>query len=275
MKKNLVFLSFITTVLLGIITLIWPAMSTHADFVEVDESKFTYQEDNSVDLTYENYKLLSEYNILDEQELTFEEWVYANSIPRENEFNSDEPLEELEEHTDVEAFSAQTFSAPVKNSSNLMKGDILISNGTSSAGLTGHAAIVVGRNQILHIWGPNYSPNIISYATWEKYYGLNKPNNTDKIKINTEVYRIKDKVKREAAADWVVRNYWNKNADAKYGFGGTLMSTNPTYCSKIVWQGYYSGPSSPIVNKPIGLATPYGLPTYFHKSAGLSLVFKF
>lgn len=263
---NLKKISTLMFLLSAVFVLFWGSLNASAE--EVNEEFLTYSEDGTVELTYENYILLHELGILDKSELSYDVWVNDNIQPRENEFNSDT-------YTNDEAFSEETIeSYSVESTSNLMKGDILISNGTSSMGLTGHAGIVVGRNQILHIMGSNYHPYITSYGTWEKTYGLKKPSSPN-LPINTEVYRISNQTQREAAADWVVRNYYNTNSMADYSLLGSLTSTNPTYCSKIVWQGYYFGPSQALVTKPLALATPYGLPTYFVKSANLKYVFTF
>ena len=44
----------------------------------------------------------------------------------------------------------------------LKKGDILVNNGTSSLGLTGHAGITITSSQVLHTPGKNSKPLVIS-----------------------------------------------------------------------------------------------------------------
>lgn len=69
------------------------------------------------------------------------------------------------------------------------------------------------------------------------------------------------------AADWALENYENSGYD--YGINADLFSTNPTYCSKIVWQAYWfendigGGQWRPrFMDIPITkVPTPYGMPT--------------
>lgn len=208
------------------------------------------------DLSYETYLELIDLKILDES-FSYEKWIEINSEERSNPLNSN-----------VKNNSTSSTSSTFSTSS-LVKGDILITNGTSSFGLTGHAGIVVGRNQILHISGYGAEPKIISYATWNKNYSKEAGG-----MINTEVYRISNTTQSNAAANWAIETYMDSGAG--YSLMSSLDSFAYTYCSKIVWQAYYYGPSTPLVNEPtMGIATPYGLPTYFKSSAGLSYKFNF
>ena len=127
----------------------------------------------------------------------------------------------------------------------------------------------MGSDQILHIAGGGYSPSVVKFSTWEARYG--KPRGG---MVNTEVYRISNWTHRNAAADWAVAKY--KNSGASYSLLASLSTFDPTYCSLIVWQAYYYGTSTQLVNKPpTPLATPYGLPTYFKSTANLSYEFNF
>ena len=206
------------------------------------------------ELNYETYLELIDLGILDET-IPYEYWVQINSEDRSN------PVKEKANNSAISVNSASTSS--------LVRGDILISNGTFFYGITGHAGIVVGSNQILHIAGPNSVPKIVSFSKWEADFG--KPRGG---MVNTEVYRISNWTHRNAAADWAVSTY--KDSGASYSLVTGLHTFDPTYCSKIVWQAYHYGPSVSLVNAPGGpLATPYGLPKYFKSTANLSYEFNF
>ncbi|MEK4024492.1 MULTISPECIES: hypothetical protein [unclassified Sporosarcina] len=242
MKKilSLLFLSLLITI---------SPISTKAD---TTLSKDTV---GNPELTYEVYLELIDSGILDET-ITYDVWVQLNSEERSNSIKEEAELSSL----------PTTLSG---STSSLVRGDILISNGSSSYGLTGHAGIVVGNDRILHIAGPGYKTNIIKFSTWTNKYG--KPRGGI---VNTEVYRISNWTHRNAAADWAVAKY--ENLGASYSLTTGLYTFNPTYCSKIVWQAYHYGPSTSLVNAPGGpLATPYGLPTYFKSTANISYQFNF
>lgn len=239
MKK---FLLPIFTFLLFIAGFVFAPSTSNAESIE------------SVDttLSYENYQKLIELEILDSN-FPYETWVEINSEERTNHLNSG-----------LNNNNPMLMAAPA-----LVRGDILISNGTSSFGLTGHAGIVVGSNEILHISGPGKVPVVISFNTWSNNYGKAKGGI-----INTEVYRISNWTHRNNAADWARNKY--ENSGAGYNLLTSLDSFAYTYCSKIVWQAYYYGSSTPLVNFPASdIATPYGLPKYFKSTAGLSFQFTF
>ncbi len=191
------------------------------------------------DLSKDNYDQLINDDILDKS-ITYDEWVEMN-----NEFSFDEFDDEIPESDDVTTFA----SGPT-----LKKGDILISNGTSSKGLTGHAGIAVSKNEVLHIAGPGKKVQVVSVSTWQKRYGIVKGQVDGKTK--TKVYRPKSTKNAKKAADWAVKNYKGKNY--KYGTGRKLSDKDPTYCSKIIWQAYNSVNA---VDKPKNIIVmPYELP---------------
>lgn len=155
----------------------------------------------------------------------------------------------------------------------LKKGDILVSNRTSSNGLTGHAGLAVGNNKILHIAGGKETTKLLSLNDWKARYG--KKNSKD-TKNWTKVYRVKDTKIANKAADWAIKTYWNsqgkitskQNKKPQYSLGGGIMLTTKTYCSKIIWQAYRIGigNNKVIDRSPGSLALPYSLPDYFGKS---------
>ncbi|HBZ83894.1 MULTISPECIES: YiiX/YebB-like N1pC/P60 family cysteine hydrolase [unclassified Brevibacillus] len=111
-------------------------------------------------------------------------------------------------------------------------GDILVTNDTSSWGLTGHAAIVIDTQNLVEIRGDGYNPekndiddfidDHTSGSSWVKVYR----------------HDLSSKGKGAAKwAEWYVKNY----SDVEYGFSDLLDYDDTTYCSKIVWDAYYFG----------------------------------
>ncbi|TQR32747.1 hypothetical protein C7Y47_11495 [Lysinibacillus sphaericus] len=202
------------------------------------------------DLSYETYEKLVNEGVLGE-DVSYDLWVSINTESSEGAaFSSgvDEP-------------SISTLAAYT-----LKTGDILISNGTSSAGLTGHAGIAISTSEILHIAGPGEYPSVVSLNTWISIYGKGKGG-----KVNTEVYRIASSYDASQAAKWASDNY--KGKKYSYGITTTLQKLDPTYCSKIVWQAYMHGPYSTQVFNPAGMIVlPYSLPSYFKKEADINKV---
>lgn len=76
----------------------------------------------------------------------------------------------------------------------------------------------------------------------------------------TKVYRHKNSSTALRASSWAGITY--DGSKAEYSLHMDLSRTDKTYCSKIVWQAYYYGPSSPSANGPTwGLRLPYDLNT--------------
>lgn len=143
---------------------------------------------------------------------------------------------------------------------NPQAGDILITNGTSLGGLTGHAGIflgTLGNGGILSIQGPGYKPEVIGIFEWmRRYSGTNRW---------TKLYRPTSQYRPTDAARWAKNNYEFKNYS--YGINMKIFEKDPTYCSKIVWQAYwYSSAAAQVggMYQPF-IASPYDLPNYFDK----------
>ncbi|MCD2224662.1 hypothetical protein LAX75_07815 [Listeria cossartiae] len=147
---------------------------------------------------------------------------------------------------------------------NIKKGDILITNGTSSSGLLGHAAIANGNEYILDIPGKGETTRQRTTGWWMDHYDT---------RGWVKVYRLKDSSVANAAASWADKNYYSTNGTSKqnifpeYGMTGSRYSKKPTYCSKIVLQAYYFGTGNkPVVQVFPSLVTVYDLPNYFSKA---------
>lgn len=148
-------------------------------------------------------------------------------------------------------------------------GDIFITNGTSYNGLTGHSAIATTDNYILD--APGYTlPNgknttrQSTLASWIQEYTASPRNGT------VWVYRVPSKYDyvAQAAGTWADRHYYSTTGSATqnifpaYSVTLALHSTDPTYCSKIIYQAYYEGSGSlpfMIPKLPYDLVAPYSL----------------
>lgn len=200
------------------------------------------------DLSYEVYEELINQGILGE-DVSYEVWVSANTAP-----------------TTGGAFSTSDEHPSTLATYTLKTGDILISNGTSSFGITGHAAIAISSTEILHIAGFGDNPEVVSLSSWIKRYGAGKGGNS-----NTEVWRIASTYDANQAASWASTTY--KGKKYSYNITGNLQGVDPTYCSKIVWQAYNNGPYSSQVFNPAGMiVAPYHLPNYFYSTADIKKV---
>ena len=206
-------------------------------------------ENNQTNLSYSEYEQYIDDGILGE-DVSFEEWqmLVESSINLE---------ESLSNSTDFqEVYSSKDGIIP-KASFTPKKGDVIITNGTSSAGILGHAGIATSSTTVFHIAGSDYSPAYISFTNWHTNYTNKKSSSW------TKVYRHSSSTVANAAANWAVNTYAGSNAD--YQITANLASTDVTYCSKLVWQAYYYGPSSHQANGPtIGYRMPYDLPDTIH-----------
>lgn len=187
------------------------------------------------------YEELKKEGVLGE-DVSYNEWRSLNEESKMLE-------KSLTESTDfIEVYSTPGESAG--GSYNMKTGDVFITNGTSSSGLTGHSGIAISTSQILHIAGPGKTPKTISLSAWNSGYSK---------KGWTRVYRHSNSKTATAAGNWASKKY--KGSSAKYKITSDLTSTKETYCSKIVWQAYYYGPSSPSISgTTTGIKIPYGLP---------------
>lgn len=205
-------------------------------------------ENNKFDTSYSTYENFVNDGTLGE-DVSFEDW----KILVESSQRLEEVLSNSQEFYEVYSSKDEIIRA----SFTPKKGDVIITNGTSSAGILGHAGIATSSNQILHIAGKGYHPVYISFSSWHRKY-TNKDSNSW-----TKVYRHNSSTVANAATNWAVNTYAGSNAE--YKITSNLASTDVTYCSKLVWQAYYYGPSSHEANGPtVGYRLPYDLPTTIH-----------
>ena len=194
-----------------------------------------------------NYSRYEEYLGYIEQGILSEEISYSTWM---NLINENERLEAmLEESDQFELVYSSTD--PSRNSAFTMRyGDIYITNATSSAGLTGHAGIAMNDISIIHIRGYGHRVSTISHTSWLELYSGGW----------TKVYRHTNSDAAWQAAGWARTNYYNSNAEYAISLDPTV--TNPTYCSKIVWQSYYFIRPGAYADPPANGAVilPYDLP---------------
>lgn len=143
-------------------------------------------------------------------------------------------------------------------------GDIVTTSSTSSSGLTGHSGIVVSKDYILHFPGPGVQPSRISLSSW-----LSKYNDG-----HTWIHRVPGSTVRAQATSWAVKHYWNpsgsiydsRTISTSYFISDYTFKTNPSYCSKIIWQGYYYGTGSTyvIANGRDNIIYPYRIKSGYY-----------
>lgn len=187
---------------------------------------------------------LENYEIAKEEEAEGLEWIEQESLRFE-----------AEQRNSFNTMSAKKMQA----------GDIIITNGTSFSGLTGHAGIAISNTQILSIAGPFSNPSVQTITNWKSRYQKTGSSNWSR------VYRVNKPIDATTAYAWAKKTYQNSNSF--YDITTNLAGTQYTYCSKIVWQAYYYGAGSHTIKKPAGLIVlPYSLPNYFNSGMGIKQV---
>lgn len=215
--------------------------------ISVNVTAFAASPTSGPDVKQEYQRLIAE-GILGE-DVPLEYWIQL----KEREKALEKMLEESDEFSCVsgglDAQATATFS--------MEKGDVVITNGTSSNGLTGHAGIAISPYFILHIAGPGLNPAVITLTKWNSIYTAEGW---------TKIYRHSKSNVADAAGQWAYDTY--HLSDAEYKITMDLSTTHETYCSKIVWQAYYYGPDTHYANGPtLGIRAPYDLPiTVFNLS---------
>lgn len=210
--------------------------------------------DGGTDVNLEEFNQLVSDGILPD-DLSYDEWA---------EINDEALFDELEVPNATISNGDPNSISTFAGTFTLKKGDILVSNGTSSLGLTGHAGIAINSSQILHIAGYGKKPQVVSVNTWQKSYGIIKGQQDGRTR--TKVYRVNNSSAGKAGT-WASNNYKGKNY--KYGFTGSKTSKNPTYCSKIVWQAYNAQGKAKSFTGVIG---PYQLPDKITGAKGLGIM---
>ena len=108
------------------------------------------------------------------------------------------------------------------------KGDILITDRTSSKGVTGHTAIYIGNDKVLHTsgWKSEPDPKVMTIKQWSKRYDH-----------RIKVLRYKNAKTAKKAADMAVKHF--KDKKIKYAITTNPKNISKTYCSELVWYSYW------------------------------------
>lgn len=125
-------------------------------------------------------------------------------------------------------------------------GDIMVSDSTSSYGLTGHAGIVIDYNgTVVSIAGKGYHPQKYTMSTWWGLYPDEK------------IVRHSSASTAQSAATWA-SNFVTNYSSISYSISNLASPYTSTYCSKIVWDSYYYGAN-------------YTLPYYYDETFAYNL----
>jgi hypothetical protein len=180
-------------------------------------SSYVYAEEIDYS-TREAFEKLQEDGIVG-YDVSYEEWVEI--IERSKELEKE--FEENENFELVYDGPALRFVSAIKH------GDVIVTNCTSSFGITGHVGIAINYNEILHIGGTKEKPSTPTVEQFKQRYK----------KGWIKVYRPVNFGWGVGAASWAVKTY--KNSNAVYKITDDITSTKETYCSKIVFQAYKYG----------------------------------
>lgn len=185
-------------------------------------------------ISYDEFKKAQKDGYIGE-EITYEYWnnlIKLNNQLEKSLENSDN-FNKIYDSSDKHSIDYQKVD--VSSIPYLQKGDILITNGTSVGGLTGHTAIAIGSDNILHIEGFGKTPETHTRSWFRNRY---IKDSNDWIKI----YRPKKSEYGIKAAKWAEDIYVNGiGKNAPYVIDFDFWDTTKTYCSKLVWQSYRYG----------------------------------
>ena len=107
-------------------------------------------------------------------------------------------------------------------------GDIIITNSTSSSGITGHVGIYITPTTILHTsgWKTEPYPKLISESEWHDRYAQSKV-----VRPNSSTLGTK-------AANQAMTVFHTDTA-IPYEVTPGVTDITETYCSELVWYSYY------------------------------------
>lgn len=152
---------------------------------------WTEENKNQYEQVYQDGLKDSIYN----KSMSYEEWIKFN--------NYGQPLVVNGEWEEV---PQKPMVKGVYKGYTVKKGDILITNGTSSSGLLGHAAIANGNEYILDIPGKGETTKQWTTAKRMKEYDG---------KEWVKVYHLKNSSVANDAANWADKNYFSTKGTSK------------------------------------------------------------
>lgn len=159
----------------------------------------------------------------------------------------------------VFAFVFSIFDVSKADAFTYKPGDILVTNSTSSKGITGHAGIVINSTTVLHTsgWKSEPYPLTISITNWNKRYS------------KTKVVRPDSATKGQKAANAAVTYF--KGKKIPYALTANPRNINSTYCSELIWYAYYKA-GYPI---KFPLSDQTGIFAWYTPSSGYVLPYNF
>lgn len=180
-------------------------------------------------ITYEEFKKAQDDGYIG-KEITYEKWneIIALNNQLEYALEKDGNFKKIYDSSE----ETEIYGIYEKKLPKLQKGDVLVTNGTSSFGLTGHTGIAIGEDSILHIRGVD---ELVEVQDRDGFFHDYVKDFYKWIKV----YRPDNSRFGEMASDWAEKTY--KNSNSKYKITTDINSTNETYCSKIVFQAYKFG----------------------------------
>ncbi|MFW7433816.1 hypothetical protein [Vagococcus carniphilus] len=260
-----------------------PAIPEHAKILEQEKKLYDDYVDGVEDeeVLHENYEMLLNMNNISKEEYTYEDFKLNSGPPVPDPYikklNTSNPGKSLRSSTSPPQWEDRWDGK-------FVGGDILITNGTSSYGFLGHAAIYVGDNgfhhgkdYVLDIPGPGKPVRLTSFSSWKNQY-MNKKGDY------VSIYRPDFK-----------KGYYNERAgynanslyspvdgtykNVKYGITLDPLNKEKIYCTLIIYQAYfystYGGfTSNFLLANDSEIILPYFLPTYFNYGKEISLVYK-
>ncbi|WP_219645360.1 hypothetical protein [Enterococcus gallinarum] len=165
----------------------------------------------------------------------------------------------------------------------IRKGDIIIVN----SGGFGHAAIATSDNYILEMTGGDNPVNWFLTGISNNNNQFNKNNwlwgNREQgVKVKPridepiQIWRVPNKTMANKCGTYADKTFWNssggykKNRKIDYLLRSGTLSTNPNYCSKLVFQAYWYGSgNAPVVQgyaSGLAFIAPSALPNLFTSS---------
>lgn len=213
---------------------------------------------------------------------SYDEWF--SQIMNYNAFPDGEGHSPSESNRQTRATKEQNANRFKKD---IRKGDIIIVN----SGGFGHAAIATSDNYILEMTGGASGPLFTNWVGWgisDNNHQFSKHNwlwgikeqgfkkNSRMIDSYLQIWRIPNKAMANKCASYADKNFWNssgkyvKNRHITYLLRSSTLTTNPNYCSKMVFQAYWNGSgNAPVMQgyaSGLTFIAPNALPNLFTAS---------
>lgn len=223
---------------------------------KLDKNKVSLEEWHSKSKNY--YKTYQEGLSQGMYNINYQDWLDANNY---GEGPEDDGITLEKKNVSLYDFKAKQ--------PDVQKGDVIITNATSSSGILGHAAICDRKGYILDMPGGSAAERKnnnreSTIKDWFKDY--------TKSKCFIKVYHGKDyssQVLGNLVGKYAHDHYWNtlspdssiKNVNIPYSIFGSLYNVSTMYCSKLVYDAFwYTSTDIPLIKKSKFFEFPYELP---------------